>query len=114
MFTACFVLVVTKLEFTVRPPAAIYARISQTVVINCTAGVAPGFPFAYVQWVIKPLCGDMSVNYDAFPNGTLVISQTTLQNTGVYKCRAYTLEETITAAVYLYVSSGRVMQVGCN
>ena len=98
----------TKLEFRIRPPATVDAYVSQKVVIDCTASVAPGFPLVCMHWVMSPSCGQSSAQYDVIPNGTLVISQPTLHNTGLYICKAYTLEETVTAAVYLHLSSGRV------
>lgn len=58
-----------------------------------------------MQWTVSPLCGDMTVEYDVLPNGTMIISQPTLQDTGVYTCAAYTPYEMISASVYLYVTS---------
>ena len=98
----------TKLEFRVRPPAEVNADVSQTVAIDCTASVAPGLSLVYTQWVMPLLCGETPEQPDVLPNGTLVISQITMQNMGVYTCMAYTQEETISASVYLHVSSSRV------
>ena len=100
----------TRLEFRPRPPSEVNAAVSQTVAINCTASVAPGFPLVDTQWVmpLRPLCGRMPGQPDVLPNGTLVISQATLEHTGVYTCKASTQDETNSTTVYVCVSSSRI------
>jgi hypothetical protein len=117
-------LVVTKLEFIVRPPPEIMADVSETVSIDCTASDGPGLPLAYTRWILPPscTCGDEASEVFpngtlvfpngmlVLPNGTLVISETKLRDTGVYTCKAYTHAETVSTAVYLFVSSS----AGCD
>ena len=108
-----FVVVVTKLEFRARPPLVVNATVSETVVIDCTASVAPGFPLVITEWTKHPLplCEGKTVQLDVSPNGTLVISQTKMEDEGLYTCKAFTRDETITTTVRLNVSPSRVYRV---
>jgi hypothetical protein len=99
-------LVVTKLEFVDRPPAEITAFPLQSVVINCTARLARGFPFVFTYWAKSPppLCeGERKLN--VLSNGSLVISNIKIQDEGFYECKSSTTDRTITSKVYLNVST---------
>jgi hypothetical protein len=98
-------LVVSKLEFRARSPAEIDVDVSQTVAMDCTASDAPDLPLVYTQWMFPSPCAFVPDSPEVLPNGTLIISQTTLQHTGVYTCKAYNQKETISMAVHLHVSS---------
>ena len=110
-----YTIVVTKLEFRVRPPAVVNVYVSQTVVIDCAASGAPGVPLAYTEWtkLPPPLCEEAPRQLNVSRNGSLVVS-IKLEDEGLYRCKALTRYEAITTMVYLNVSPCKVNAVVRN
>ena len=78
--------VVIKLEFVIRPPATVNAVLSQTIVIDCAIRATPGLIWL-PHWSF-PLGAKASNRRQVLPNGTLVISQATADDSGLYQCNA--------------------------
>ena len=88
----------------IRPPAKVVASPSQTIVIDCTARAAPGFPWlpASTHWLF-PLCAKPSIRRVVLDNGTLVISQAIADDSGLYQCNAQFGEKKLVANVLLSI-----------
>ena len=93
-----------KLEFVIRPPATVNAALSQTIVIDCAIRAAPGFKWL-PHWSF-PLCVKPSNRRKVLPNGTLIISQATEDDSGAYQCSAQFGEKKLVANVLLSVPRG--------
>lgn len=99
-------IIVIRLEFVIRPPATITTSLSQMIAIDCKARAASGLP-ASVHWSF-PVCITSSIRREVLSNGTLIISQTTAEDSGLYQCNAQFGEETLVANVTLSVPRARV------
>ena len=93
-----------KLEFVVRPPATVNATLSQTIVIDCAIRATPGLIWL-PHWSF-PLCANASNRRQVLPNGTLVISQATADDSGLYQCNAQFGEKKLVANVLLSIPRG--------
>ena len=96
--------VVIKLEFVIRPPATVDAALSQTIVIDCAIRATPGLIWL-PHWSF-PLCAKASNRRQVLPNGTLVISQATADDTGLYQCNAQFGDKKLVANVSVSVPRG--------
>ena len=90
-----------KLEFVIRPPTTVNAALSQTIVIDCAVRAAPGFKWL-PHWSV-PLCAKPSNRRQVLPNGTLVISQATADDSCLYQCNAQFGDKKLVANVTVSV-----------
>ncbi|XP_062506265.1 roundabout homolog 1-like isoform X1 [Corticium candelabrum] len=81
-------LIFTEIKFVYRPPATVVASASSTIVINCTAEIAPGIPTS-TRWEIpRQQCRSGSAKRTVLTNGTLVIRDVTEWDSDTYVCYA--------------------------
>ncbi|XP_062506729.1 roundabout homolog 1-like [Corticium candelabrum] len=81
-------MVLTEIKFVHRPPATVVVSASATIVINCTAEIAPGIPTS-TRWEFGlGRCRSGSAKKTVLSNGTLVIRDVTEWDSDTYVCYA--------------------------
>ena len=83
-----FVIVVADIKFVQRPPVFVEASVSDTIVINCTAEIAPHIP-TFTEWTfLHGQCNAESSRWTSLSNGSLVIRRATAWDSAKYICSA--------------------------
>jgi hypothetical protein len=104
-------IVVIKLDFLVRPPDTVRATLSQTIRIDCAVTVSPALEWPQ-RWSFL-VCAELSSRSKVLPNGTLVISRATADDSGLYQCSAQFGGEELVANVLWSIPRGKIVRINC-
>lgn len=86
------------------PSSDLISRTGESLVINCAATVAHGFPVADVQWSVP--CGRSLIDYETDRNGSLMIRKASKWDTGMYTCTVRAFRQELRAKVHVAVPEG--------
>ncbi|XP_062498835.1 neural cell adhesion molecule L1.1-like [Corticium candelabrum] len=83
-------IILTEVKFVIRPPPTVVASAFATIVMNCTAEIAPGIPISTRWEFIQGRCRSGSAKRTSLSNGTLIIRNVTEWDSDTYVCYAGT------------------------
>ena len=79
-----------------------YVPVSESKSIDCTA---TGIPQPEIEWKLP--CGEHNEKTTVLANGTLVITDATVWDSGIYECVAFSVFGNVSSKVHVVVPDGK-------